>query len=221
MIEWFGPVLLEAYGGTESGTTNMITSDEWLKHPGSVGRTMEQFELQVIGEDGTKLGPNQVGQLYFRDKTGRGIIYRNDPEKTKSVHREPAVFTLGEIGYYDAEGYVYITDRVSDMIVSGGVNIYPAEIERVLLTHPDVLDAVVIGVPNTDMGEEVKALVIPKNLASPPTSEELTAHCRSHLAGYKSPRSIDFVDDVGRNAIGKVNKRAVRAPYWPTERTIG
>jgi len=221
MIEWFGPVLIEAYGGTESGTTNMITSEEWLAHRGSVGRTMEQFELQVIGENGERLGANEVGQLYFRDKTGRGIIYKNDAEKTRAAHREPAVFTLGEMGYFDDDGYVYITDRVSDMIVSGGVNIYPAEIERVLLTHPDVLDAVVIGVPNKEMGEEVKALVIAKDLAAPPTHEALVAHCRTHLAGYKCPRSIDFVSDVGRNAIGKVNKRSVRAPFWPTERTIG
>lgn len=221
MIEWFGPVLLEAYGGTESGTTNMITSEEWLQHPGSVGKTLNQFELQVIGENGEQLGPNQVGQLFFRDKTGRGIIYRNDPDKTRSAHREPAVFTLGEIGYYDDDDYVYITDRVSDMIVSGGVNIYPAEIERVLLTHYAVADAVVIGIPNADMGEEVKALIIPRDLVSHPTEADLIQYCRDNLAGYKCPRTIDFVADVGRNAIGKVNKRQIRAPYWPTDRTIG
>jgi acyl-CoA synthetase (AMP-forming)/AMP-acid ligase II len=221
MIEWWGPILMEAYGGTESGTTNMITSEEWLTHPGSVGKTMEQFELQVIGDDGQHLGPNEVGQLFFKDKTGRGIVYRNDPEKTRAAHREPAVFTLGEMGYYDDDGYVYITDRVSDMIVSGGVNIYPAEIERVLLTHPDVLDAVVIGVPNQEMGEEVKALVIAKDPTKSPTSQALIDFCRERMAGYKRPRTIDLVNDVGRNAIGKVNKRTLRAPYWPTERTIG
>jgi acyl-CoA synthetase (AMP-forming)/AMP-acid ligase II len=221
MIEWFGPVLTEAYGGTECGTTNVITSEEWLKHPGSVGKTLEGFELQVIGDDGRMLGPNEVGQLYFRDKSGRGIIYRNDPEKTRSVHLRPGVFTLGELGYYDDDGYVYITDRVADLIVSGGVNIYPAEIEQVLLTHPQVADVVAIGVPNAEMGEEVKALVIPRDPAAPPSAEELTEFCRSRLAGFKCPRTVDFVSDVGRNALGKVNKRALRAPYWPTDRTIG
>jgi acyl-CoA synthetase (AMP-forming)/AMP-acid ligase II len=221
MIAWFGPVLFEAYGGTESGATNMITSEEWLKHPGSVGKTVPDFEHIVIGENGERLGPNQVGQLFFRDKTGRGIVYKNDPEKTRAAHLEPGVFTLGEIGYYDDEGYVYITDRVSDMIVSGGVNIYPAEIEQVLLKHPGVADAVAVGAPNKDMGEEVKALVIPADANTPPTAEALIQYCREHLAAYKCPRSIDFVADVGRNALGKVNKRALRARYWPTERTIG
>jgi acyl-CoA synthetase (AMP-forming)/AMP-acid ligase II len=221
MIEWFGPILLEAYGGTESGPTNIITSEEWLKHPGSVGRTLEVFELLILDDNGEQLGPNQIGTIYFKDKSGRGIVYKNDPEKTKSSHISPGVFTLGEVGYYEEEGYLYITDRISDMIVSGGVNIYPAEVEQVLLRHDEVVDAVVIGAPNPDMGEEVKALVIPKDLSAPPTFEALNAYCREHLAAYKCPRSIEFVADVGRNAVGKVNKKAVRAAYWPTDRTIG
>lgn len=221
MIDWLGPVLVEAYGGTESGTTNMISSVEWLERPGSVGRCVPPFEVVVIGEDGSRLGPNQVGQLYFRDPTGRGVVYHNDPEKTRSAHLEPGVFTLGEVGYVDDAGYVFITDRVSDMIVSGGVNIYPAEAEQVLAQHSQVADVAVIGVPHAEMGEAVKALIVPRNPSQPPTADELDRFCRSALAGFKCPRSYDIVPDVGRNAMGKVNKRALRKPYWPTERTIG
>ena len=221
IIDWFGPVLVEAYGGTESGTTNLITSEEWLRKPGSVGKTLPPFELMVIGESGETLGPNEVGQLYFRDTTGRGIIYHNDAEKTAAAHIAPGIFTLGEMGYADEEGYVFITDRVSDMVVSGGVNIYPAEAELVLIRHPGVTDVAVIGVPNAEMGEEVKALVMATDPGAPPASADLDAFCREHLAGYKCPRSYEYVDDLGRNAMGKINKRSLMRPYWPTDRTIG
>lgn len=220
MIDWWGPVFTEAYGATEAGTTNMISSEEWLRKPGSVGKAVSPFEMVVVGEDGARLGANAVGQLYFRDPSGRGIVYHNDPEKTAAAHIEPGVFTLGEIGYVDDEGYVFITDRSSDMIVSGGANIYPAEIEQVLIAHPDVEDVAVIGVPSRDMGEEVKALVVPRPGASL-TPEALAAYAREKLAGYKRPRSIDLVETVGRNAMGKVNKRELRAPFWPSDRTIG
>jgi len=221
MIAWFGPVFVEAYGGTESGAVCTITSQEWLQKPGSVGCAKPPFELVVVGEDGERLGANRPGQLYFRDTTGRGIIYHNDEAKTRAAHLEPGVFTLGEVGYFDDDGYLFITDRVSDMIVSGGVNIYPAETEQVLLQHPKVADAAVVGAPNAEMGEEVKALVVPKDLKDPPTAEELDQFCRERLAGYKRPRTYDIVEDIGRNAMGKVNKRELRRRYWPTERTIG
>ena len=221
MIEWFGPVLVEGYGATESGVTNLITSEEWLKKPGSVGKTVPPFEVVVVSEDGKELEAHEVGELYFRDTTGRGLIYHNDAEKTKAVHREPAVFTLGEMGYFDEDGYVFITDRVSDMIVSGGVNIYPAEIEDILSQHPGVKDSAIIGAPNIDMGEEVKALVILHDGPQAPDQQELDRFCREHLAGYKCPRSYEFVADLGRNAMGKLNKRELRKPYWPTDRTIG
>ena len=221
MIDWWGPVLLEAYGATEAGTTNMITSEEWLRRPGSVGKTVPQFELVVIDDDGKRLGVNQIGRLFFRDTTGRGIVYHNDAEKTRAAHIEPGVFTLGEVGYFDDEGYVFITDRVSDMIVSGGVNIYPAETELVLIEHPEVADVAVIGAPNAEMGEEVKALIIARDPNSPPSEAELNAYCRERLAGFKCPRSYEFVGDIGRNAMGKVNKKELKRRYWPTERTIG
>jgi long-chain acyl-CoA synthetase len=220
MISWWGPILVEVYGATEAGGTNRITSEEWLAHPGSVGKTVEPFELMVFGAEGELLGPGEVGQLYFRDPSGRGIVYNNDPVKTAAAHREPGVFTMGDVGYFDAEGYVYITDRSSDMIVSGGTNIYPAEAEQILLKHPGVRDAVCIGVPNPDLGEELRALVIAQPDADPSASD-LIRFCREHMAGYKCPRGVDFVNDVGRNAMGKVNKKQLRAPYWPTARTIG
>ncbi len=221
MIEWFGPVLFEAYGATEAGSTNAISSEEWLAHPGSVGKTLPPFECLILDDDGKQLPDGQAGLIYFRDTTGRGIIYHNDADKTKAAHREPGVFTLGEIGYLDAEGYLYITDRSSDMVVSGGVNIYPAETEQVLLEHPAIADCAVIGVPNKEMGEELKALVILKEAATEPPAKELDGFCRKHLAGYKCPRSYEFVADIGRNTMGKINKRKLRAPYWPTDRSIG
>jgi long-chain acyl-CoA synthetase len=215
MIDWFGPVLVEAYGATEAGSTTFITSPEWLARPGSVGKALPPFETVIIGEDGRALGPDAEGQVYFRDTTGRGIVYVGDPGKTAAAHIAPGVFTLGEVGYVDAEGYLFITDRVSDMIVSGGVNIYPAEAEQVLLRHPEVADVAVLGVPHTEMGEEVKALVVPSDLTRPPSAEELNSFCRASLAGFKCPRSYDFVEDIGRTVMGKVNKKALRAKYWP------
>jgi acyl-CoA synthetase (AMP-forming)/AMP-acid ligase II len=221
MIEWFGPVLVEAYGGTESGVLTAISSVDWLRKPGSVGKAVPPFETLVVDEAGRPLEAGQAGRLFFRDTTGHGIVYHNDPAKTAAAHIAPGIFTLGEMGYVDEEGYVFITDRESDMIVSGGVNIYPAEAEHVLLTHPDISDIAIVGVPNADMGEEAKALVIPVDWSNPPAAEELDRFARAALASYKCPRSYEFVEDIGRNAMGKVNKRALRQRYWPTDRTIG
>ena len=136
MIEWWGPIFVDAYGATEVGTTCSITSAEWLEHAGSVGRAVPPFEALVVDDDGVELAPMVEGRLYFRDTTGRGIVYPNDPEKTAAAHIAPGVFTLGEIGYVDHDGYVFITDRFSDMVVSGGANIYPAEAEQVLIRAP-------------------------------------------------------------------------------------
>jgi long-chain acyl-CoA synthetase len=219
MIDWFGPVLQDSYGATEVGTTCTISSEEWLAHPGSVGRAVPPFRAIVVDEAGNELPAGTEGALYFEDSTGRGIVYPGDPEKTARAHLRPGVFTLGEIGYITDDGFVYITDRFSDMIVSGGVNIYPAESEQVLLEHPQVADVAVIGVPNRDMGEEVKALVVPVDLAEPPDSGELITWCRDRLAGYKCPRSVDLVETIGRTAMGKVNKRELRKPYWETSGT--
>jgi len=214
MIEWWGPVLFEAYGASEVGTTCSITSEEWLEHPGSVGKAKPPFEALIFDDDGLPLEQGIEGRLYFRDETGRGVIYHNDPEKSAEAHLEPGVFTLGEIGYLDEDGYVYITDRFSDMIVSGGVNIYPAESEQVLITHQNVLDVACIGVPDNEMGERLLALVIRDDSETSLTENELLEYCRENLTHYKCPKKIEFVDDLGRTTMGKINKRKLRAPYW-------
>jgi long-chain acyl-CoA synthetase len=212
MIEWWGPVLSESYGGTESGTVCSINSADWLTHPGSVGRAVAPFEPLVVDDDGQPLPAGVEGRLYFRDTTGRGIVYEGDPAKTAEAHLEPGVFTLGEIGKVDADGFVYITDRFSDMVVAGGVNIYPAEAEQALLRHPDVVDAACIGVPDREMGERLVAMVQVRT-GSSPGADELLAWCRADLAGYKCPKQVQFVEEIPRNPMGKIDKRALRATF--------
>ncbi|MFM7126645.1 MAG: AMP-binding protein, partial [Actinomycetota bacterium] len=214
MIDWWGPIFIDAYGATEVGTTCQITSQEWLDHPGSVGRPIPPFSVMVLDDDSHEVPPGTEGRLFFRDATGRGVIYPNDPEKTKTANIAPGVFTLGEIGYVDADGYVYITDRFSDMVVSGGVNIYPAEAEQVLVKHPAVLDVACIGVPHAEMGEELKALVMLRDGVTALAAADLLEFCRQNLSHFKCPRSVEFVQDLGRNTMGKINKRKLRAPYW-------
>jgi len=214
MIDWWGPVFVDAYGASEVGTTCMITSEDWLTHPGSVGQAVPPFSAMILDDDNNPVPANTEGKLYFEDATGRGVVYHNDPEKSAAAHIAPGVFTLGEIGYMDAEGFVYITDRFSDMVVSGGVNLYPAEAEQVLIEHPQVLDVACIGVPHAEMGEQLKALVILQADAQPLAEQDLIAWCRERLSHYKCPRSIEFVADLGRNTMGKINKRKLRAPYW-------
>ncbi|HEY7627287.1 MAG TPA: AMP-binding protein [Ilumatobacteraceae bacterium] len=212
MIEWWGPVLSESYGGTESGTVCSINSADWLTHPGSVGRANPPFEALVVDEDGNELPANTEGRLYFRDTTGRGIVYDGDPQKTAEAHLAPGVFTLGEIGTIDSEGFVYITDRFSDMVVSGGVNIYPAEAEQALAKHDDVVDVACIGVPDAEMGEQLIALVQLRHGAHA-DADALTSWCRELLAGYKCPKHIRFVDEVPRNPMGKIDKKTLRGAY--------
>lgn len=214
MIEWWGPIFVDAYGASEVGATCSITSEDWLTHPGSVGRSIPPFAAMVLDDDDHPVPPGTEGRLFFRDTTGRGVVYPNDPEKTAAAHIAPGVFTLGEIGYVDADGFVYITDRFSDLVLSGGANIYPAEAEQVLLQHPAVADVACIGVPHAEMGEELRALVIPVDPAAPPDPAELVAFCRARLTHYKCPRRAELVADLGRNTMGKINKRRLRAPYW-------
>lgn len=216
MIEWWGEVVWESYGASEVGTTCLISATEWLEHVGSVGRPIPPFEAMVVDENGAELPPGREGRLYFRDTTGRGIVYHQAPDKERSVHLAPGVFTLGEVGYIDQDGYVYITDRFSDMIVSGGVNIYPAESELVLAGHPQVEEVACIGVPHPEMGEELKAVVVPRERQSPPDPAELLAFCRDRLAHYKCPRSVVFVGSLPRSAMGKLDKRRLKAQFVPS-----
>lgn len=209
-IEWLGPVVMEVYGSSESGVISMITSEEWLAKPGSVGRVARRYEPIVVGDDGSILPPGSVGKLYFRDRTGRGIVYEGDPEKTRQAHLEPGVFSIGEIGYVDHDGYLFISDREASLILTGGTNVYPAEIEQVLVEHPKVADAVCVGVPHEDLGEVVHALVQPEHHEDPPTLDELLEFCGDRLARYKHPRSLEIVAVVERDAMGKVNRRRIR-----------
>ena len=218
MINWFGPILTESYGGSESGTLCRIDSTEWLAHRGSVGRPRAPYQVVVTGEDGGELSAGEVGVLGFRAPEGRGPRYHADPEKTRKAYVAPGVFTLGDVGYVDQDGYVYITDRIADMVVSGGVNLYPAESEKVLITHPAVTEVAVIGVPHPDLGESLLALVVPAS--DPPDAAGLEAWCRERLASYKVPRAYEFRTELIYNAMGKPDKKAMRAPYWSTDRTI-
>jgi acyl-CoA synthetase (AMP-forming)/AMP-acid ligase II len=218
MIDWFGPILVESYGGSESGTLCRIDSREWLAHRGSVGRPRPPYQVAVLNSAGEPLPPGQVGVLGFRAPEGRGPQYHADPEKTRNAYIAPGIFTLGDVGYVDADGYVYITDRIADMVVSGGVNLYPAESEKVLVSHPAVAEVAVIGIPHPDLGESLLALIVPSG--DPPAPAELEAYAREHLAPYKVPRAYEFRDELIYNAMGKPDKKAMRAPYWSSERTI-
>jgi long-chain acyl-CoA synthetase len=216
MLDWWGPKIIEYYGGTESGFLTVITADEWVHKPGSVGRATAIAELLIVKDDGTRAGPNEPGQIWFRSRAGADFRYHKDDAKTADAHREPGVATLGDVGYLDVDGYLFMSDRKVDMIISGGVNIYPAEIESVLVDHPAVTDAAVFGIPNDEFGEEVKAAVelAPGHTPSAALAEDLIAHCRQQLAGYKAPRSIDFEAELPRAPTGKLMKRLLRDRYW-------
>jgi long-chain acyl-CoA synthetase len=215
MIEWWGPVLYELYGATEgSGASTWVNSEEWMARPGTVGKAVPICEVLIVDDDGRRLGPNEHGQIYFRSLIGADFEYLGEQEKTESVHLEPGVYSFGDIGYLDEDGYLFLSDRKIDMIISGGVNIYPAEIEAVLLEHPLVLDVGVFGIPNDEFGEEVKAAVeLPPDTDPVAAEAELRRFCRERLAGYMVPRSFDF-GPLPRTATGKLPKRELRAPYW-------
>ncbi len=211
MIEWFGPVFVETYGASESGILSRIESAEWASHPGSVGRVVAPFHPLVLDDDGTPCPPGTDGVLYFVDHTGRGIRYHNDPEKTAAAHVAPGTFTLGDVGHVDADGYLYITGRVTDMVISGGVNIYPAECERVLNDHPAVRDVALFGAPDEEMGERLVGLVTVLDETVSPA--DLIEYCRRSLAGYKVPRHLAVVPEIPRSPMGKVDKAAARQAY--------
>ncbi|WP_341720867.1 AMP-binding protein [Micromonospora sp. FIMYZ51] len=212
MIEWWGPILLEYYGATEGGVASLIDSTEWLARPGSVGRAAPYTELLVVDDDGRPVPAGVTGRVFLRRAAGRGFEYHRAPEATARAHLGPGTFTYGELGHLDEDGYLYLVGRAKDRIVSGGVNIYPAEIEAVLLRHPWVLDAAVIGVPDPEFAERPLALVEPH-----PTAEAgddlatvLEAHCRRHLAGFKVPRAYRVVSALPRDASGKLRKAELR-----------
>ncbi|CAM3293015.1 acyl-CoA synthetase [Mycobacterium colombiense] len=211
MMEWFGPIIHEYYGGTEGFAGTTIGPREWLAHPGSVG--IPTAPVHVVGEDGRELPVGESGELYFEG--GPNFEYFKDPAKTASVYNDRGWRSLGDMGYVDSDGFLYLTDRSTFTIVSGGVNIYPQEAENLLVMHPKLLDAAVFGVPNDEFGEEVKAVVQPADgvVPGPELAAELIEYCRARLAGYKCPRSIEF-DSLPRDPNGKLYKRRIRDRYW-------
>ena len=222
MIDWWGPILYEYYSATEGIGATIITSAEWLAHRGSVGRPM-LGAVHILDDAGDELPVGEAGRIFF-EPSGPQFSYYKDPEKTARARTPQGWSTVGDVGYLDADGYLYLTDRKDFMIVSGGVNIYPQEIENVLVTHPRVADVAVFGVPNDEMGEEVKAVVQPAAMtdAGPALEQELQAFCRQHLARYKCPRSIDFAAELPRAPTGKLYKRLLREKYWAgRQRRIG
>jgi len=215
MIAWWGPILVEYYGATEQHGSTVISAAEWTNKRGSVGKAALGI-LRICDEDGNELPPGAVGTVYFE----RDIVpfeYHNDPEKTASSrHPENQNWsTVGDIGYVDEDGYLFLTDRKAFVIISGGVNIYPQEVENVLALHPQVFDVAVIGVPDPQMGEQVKAVVQlrPGTPPSPELADEIISYVRDRIAHYKAPRTVDFVDGLPRTATGKLVKRTLKARY--------
>jgi long-chain acyl-CoA synthetase len=218
MIDWWGPVLWEYYAGTEGNGFVVCNAEEWLAHPGTVGKALG-CTLHIVGEDGEERPNYESGTIYFEG--GAAFEYHNDPAKTEQSRHAAGWSALGDIGYLDDDGFLFLTDRKANMIISGGVNIYPQEAENVLTMHPKVADVAVFGVPNEEFGEEVKAVVQPVDMADAGTelSRELIAYCRSQLADLKCPKSIDFEAELPRHPTGKLYKRLLKDRYWAGHET--
>lgn len=209
MIEWLGPILFESYGGTEGGGIH-ISSQEWLEHPGSVGRPAPELRVRILGADGREQPPGEAGLIYMSNPNG--FEYLGDPEKTADAWRDDQ-FTLGDIGYLDHAGYLYLCDRRSDLIISGGVNVYPAAVEAVLLQHPAIEDCCVIGLPDEEWGEQVCAVIKPRQDLSAALREEIEAHCRQELAPAQVPRSLIVDSTLQRTPTGKLSRRQLREKH--------
>jgi len=214
MIAWWGPTIYEYYAGSEGNGFCAISPQEWLERPGSVGRCISAI-VHILDEEGNELPQGEAGQIWFESPVR--FEYHNDPAKTADAFNNRGWSSLGDVGYLDPDGYVFLTDRVSHMIISGGVNIYPQEVENLLSMHPSIADVAVIGVPNADLGEEVKAVVVPADgvVPSDELGREIIGYCREHLAHYKCPVSVDFVSELPRLPTGKLLKRDLRKQYWP------
>lgn len=215
MIDWWGPIFHELYGSTESGIVTSCTSDEWLAHPGTVGRPLPGVELRVYDDDGRLLPPGEPGEIYSRVRCLPDFTYEGRPEARREIDRNGFI-TSGDIGYVDDDGFLHLCDRKRDMVISGGVNIYPAEIEACILRLSGVRDVAVFGIPDDEYGESLAA-VIERNDGAGITADDVRTHVRAHLAGYKAPRVVEFCDDLPREDTGKIFKRKLRQPYW--ERT--
>jgi long-chain acyl-CoA synthetase len=220
MIEWWGNSIDEYYAASEGGGT-LVTAEEWLEKPGSVGKAWPISEIAIFDDEGNRIEePNVIGTVYMSMQTG-DFQYHKDEQKTKS-NRIGKFFTVGDVGLIDEDGYLFLRDRKIDMIISGGANIYPAEIESVLLGFPKVGDVAVFGIPHEDWGEEIKAVVEPADgiEATPELAEEILEYCATRLAKFKTPKSIDFTDAMPRDPNGKLYKRKLRDPYWEGRQKI-
>ena len=213
MIDWWGPIIWEYYAGTEGNGMTMVRSQDWLTHKGTVGKAVIG-KLRICDDEGNEMPVGETGTVYFAE--GKVFAYHDDPAKTAASQNAQGWTTLGDVGYVDAEGYLYLTDRKAYMIISGGVNIYPQEVENLLVTHPKVYDVAVLGVPNDEFGEEVKAVVQPADIneAGPALAAELIAFCQEHLSSIKCPRSVDFEHELPRHPTGKLYKRLLKDRYW-------
>jgi long-chain acyl-CoA synthetase len=218
MIEWWGPVINEYYAGSEGNGFVAINSENWLAHKGSVGQALTAV-LHICDDDGNDVPAGESGTIYFEG--GGEFEYYNDKEKTAESRHKKGWSTLGDVGHLDEDGFLYLTDRKSFMIISGGVNIYPQETENLLVTHPKVMDVAVFGIPNEDFGEEVKAVVQPKYWedVGPELEEELIEFCREHISHIKCPRSVDFDKELPRHPTGKLYKRLLKDRYWEGHKT--
>lgn len=219
MIDWLGPILTEYWGTSEAGVFTRVDSDDWITHPGTVGRPVEGFEVLAVDDNGTELPPDEVGTLYCHTPgRDRPFEYWNAPEKTAESYLRPGVFSLGDMGRVDADGWVYLADRATNMIISGGVNIYPTEVEQVLLDHPQVLDVAVFGIPDEEWGEQVKAAIeLVEGAEASGDSElidDILAFARERLGRHKVPRSVDIHPQLPRQPNGKLYVQELKAPYW-------
>jgi long-chain acyl-CoA synthetase len=215
MIDWVGPIINEYYAGSEGGAGFVVSSDEWLSKPGTVGKLPAEDALKILDDEGNPVPKGVSGTLYFKVSPIAPFEYYKDPAKTAAAHRD-GYFTLGDVGYLDEDNYLFLTGRNAETIISGGVNIYPQEIDNEIIKHPAVEDSCCIGAPNEEWGEEVKAVITlnPGFEPSDDLAKEIIAFSRQHLAGYKVPKSIDFVDELPRSPAGKIQRGKVRKPYW-------
>jgi len=212
MIDWFGPVITETYASSEAGHITFIDSREWLERPGSVGRPLGEGVVKILDDDARALPPGEIGLIYCRQPAYPDFTYTNNPAARVAIERD-GLWSVGDMGYLDAAGYLYVADRKSDMVISGGVNIYPAEIEATLMTMPAVADCAVFGIPDAEFGEALAAAVQLRT-DQRASAEQIQAYLRERIANYKVPRVVSFHDSLPREESGKIFKRLLREPYW-------